>query len=234
MIKLDAQKDNTVKFEIDVSREGADLQGHFRLVHEGVEYGFPVHILGNRNKAEVIIPALENIIPNLTKDLVLEARLEFVGNGDYICAWDSKAKIEIPKVQVKVDEEVEVEIKDPVTKKAKAAAKVIDEDTTEGVVISTGPFAVSDDAFAAAKTKTEGKSDKSYLELFEAKKMKKVKTTTDDGHWHKAEIDDEGDGKTIGTFSIAVKGNKPNPHNHKINGTEVQTSGKGHNHDIIA
>jgi hypothetical protein len=229
MIKLNAQKDNTVKFEIDVSN-GEDLQGHFRLVHEGVEYGFPVHIFGNKNKAQVSIPALEKIIPNLKKTAILEARLEFVGNGEYICAWNSKAKVEIPRVQVKVDEEVIVSEKDPGDGSAAAKVKVIEEDTTE-CVVSTGPFAVSDDAFAAAaeKTKDQGKT---YLELFEAKVTKKIKTSTDDAHWHKAEVDDEGDGKTVGTFSIAVKGKKPNPHTHKIVGTEIKNE-KGHGHSIV-
>jgi hypothetical protein len=230
MIKLNAQKDNTVKFEIDVSN-GEGLEGHFRLVHEGVEYGFPVHIFGNRNKAEAIIPALEKIIPNLKKTAVLEARLEFTGNGDYICAWNSKAKVEVPRVQVKVDEEVVVSEEDPSDETP--AAKLIDEEEEMDVdvVVSTGPFAVSDDAFAAAaeKTKTEGKS---YIELYEAVKIKKIKTSTDDGHWHKAEVDDEGDGKTVGTFSVAVKGNKPNPHIHKIVGTELKKE-KSHTHSII-
>ena len=226
-MKLNAHKECTLQFVIDIKSSGDEILGHFRLVHENVEYGFPVHIFGNKNKAQVIIPALEKIIPGLKKTTILEARLEFVGNGDYICAWDSKAKVEISRMQVKVDEEVEVSVKDPDTKKA---AKVIEEEEETGVVVvSTGPFAVSDDAFAAAaKTKTEGKS---YLELFEAKKMKKVKTTTDDGHWHKAEIDDEGDGKTIGTFRVAVKDGKPNPHVHKIVGTEIKAE-KGHDHNI--
>jgi hypothetical protein len=143
MIKLDAQKENTVKFEIDVAN-GEDLKGHFRLVHEGVEYGFPVHIFGNENKAQVVIPALDKIIPNLKKTAVLEARLEFTGNGDYICPWNSKAKIEIPRVQVNVKEGVKVSQEEETGIITEKATVTVTTDIDDN-------FSVSDEAWEAAK-----------------------------------------------------------------------------------
>jgi hypothetical protein len=145
MIKLNAQKSNTVKFEIDVSNGEENLKGHFRLVHENVEYGFPVHIFGNENKAQVVIPALEKIIPNLKKTAVLEARLEFTGNGDYICAWDSKAKIEIPRIQVNVKEDVDIKVSEEET------GIVIETKVTAVKTDKENNFSVSDEAWEDAK-----------------------------------------------------------------------------------
>ena len=114
MIKLNSQKRNTIKFQIDIS-DGENVDGRFRLVHEGIEYGFPVHIFGNGNKAEVVIPALNKIMPELKKGTVFEAKLEFVSGSDYDLAWSDKAEIEIPRVSVKVSEaEVSVDEKPPV------------------------------------------------------------------------------------------------------------------------
>jgi hypothetical protein len=143
MIKLNAQKDNTVKFEIDVS-DGEDLKGHFRLVHEGIEYGFPVHILGNKNTAQVVIPALEKVIPNLKKTAILEARLEFTGNGDYICPWNSKAKIEVPRIQVNVKEDVDIKVSEEET------GIVIEKIVTVRTDVDDN-FSVSDEAWENAK-----------------------------------------------------------------------------------
>jgi hypothetical protein len=113
MIKLNSNKKNTIKFQIDIS-DGENVDGRFRLMHEGIEYGFPVHIFGNGNKAEVVIPALAKIMPELKKGTVFEAKLEFVSGSDYDLAWSDKAEVEIPRVSVKVAEAVKVSVeKDP-------------------------------------------------------------------------------------------------------------------------
>jgi hypothetical protein len=108
MIKLNASKQNKIKFQIDIS-DGENVDGRFRLMYENIEYGFPVHIFGNGDRAEIVIPALNKIIPGLKKGTIFEAKLEFVSGGDYDLAWSDKAEIEIPRVSVKVKEEVTVE-----------------------------------------------------------------------------------------------------------------------------
>lgn len=129
MIKLNSNKKNTIKFQIDIS-DGENVDGRFRLIHEGIEYGFPVHIFGNGNKAEVVIPALAKIMPDLKKGTVFEAKLEFVSGSDYDLAWSDKAEVEIPRVSVKVKEAVKVSVDDvPVIHQSKSgfvAAPVIE------------------------------------------------------------------------------------------------------------
>jgi hypothetical protein len=114
-------------------------------VHEGIEYGFPVHILGNKNTAQVIIPALEKVIPNLKKTAILEARLEFTGNGDYICPWNSKAKIEVPRIQVNVKEDVDIKVSEEET------GIVIEKTIVTVKTDKENNFSVSDEAWEDAK-----------------------------------------------------------------------------------
>lgn len=67
---------------------------------------------------------------------------------------------------------------------------------------------------------------------FFAEASTKVETTDPDkgdSHWHTGTVDDEGDGKTTKTFRVAVKGAKPDKHQHNIVGAEVQ-SANGHIH----
>jgi hypothetical protein len=148
MIKLNSNKKNTIKFQIDIS-DGENVDGRFRLMHEGIEYGFPVHIFGNGNKAEVVIPALAKIMPELKKGTIFEAKLEFVSGSDYDLAWADKAEIEVPRVSVKVKEEVKVSVEDEQI--LGCHLKVTDEKESPEMSVSTPVIEVSDDVWAKSK-----------------------------------------------------------------------------------
>ena len=107
MIKLNSQKDSTIQFDVDVKNMGnGTLQGYFRLMHENVEYGFPVQINGRR--AKIVIPALDNIISGLTEKSEVKSKLEFVGGSDYVKAFEDDVELRVPpkveKVQIVVKE----------------------------------------------------------------------------------------------------------------------------------
>jgi hypothetical protein len=107
MIKLNGHKNSTISFDVDVKNLGREeLKCYFRLVHEDIEYGFSVDLA--EGKAKVIIPPLKDILSNITEDTIIEARLEFVGGGDHVQAWNDKAKIFLPpEVNAIVKEEVD-------------------------------------------------------------------------------------------------------------------------------
>ena len=220
MIKLNAHKSSTLQFNIDVKNiDPKDLRGYFRLVHDDIEYGFPVKILGNRNSAQVDIPALDVVICNLTTSSVMDAKLEFMGGRDYVIAWVDSAMVNIsPKVDMMVQEELEK----PRPEKPRP-------------IIEAKNVEVSDSAWDAITETVEMKlpmkdvASKTFGDLFEAK-PKIVKTSTNLGHWHEAQLDEEGDGQTVKTFRIDSD-EKPNPHDHKITGTEIEKT-NGHGHSI--
>jgi hypothetical protein len=160
MIKLNSNKRNTIKFQIDIS-DGENIDGRFRLVHEGIEYGFPVHIFGNGNKAEVVVPALNKIMPELKKGVVFEAKLEFVSEGDYICAWDGKVEMEVPKVQVKVQE---VSVEQGPKNGDKGGGMI----TESGTIVATPIIEVDDVTWAKAKPRPVKQLTEDEREILDA------------------------------------------------------------------
>lgn len=155
MIKLNAHKDSVIQFEINIknmSEKG--LKGHFRLIHEKIEYGFPVKILGNKTKVQVTIPALNGIIADLTETAKFNAKLEFVGGGDYVQAWSDKAKINVlPKAKVMVQE-------DSVTVSE-------EEDKTLSVSAMIENIEVSDETWATVKPRPKKKLTEAEIEAEE-------------------------------------------------------------------
>lgn len=151
MIKLNGHKNSTISFDVDVKNKGKDeLKGFFRLTFESIEYGFNVDLAGG--KAKVVIPALRDVISNITEESVLETRLEFVGGGDHVQAWTDQAEIFLPpEVNAVVNEEEEDKLKVTITevddeKIVAAKAKLIEDKKT-------------------AKTKTPKKTNKSKKKL---------------------------------------------------------------------
>jgi hypothetical protein len=97
MIKLNAHKNSTIQFNVDVKNLGNEtLKGFLRLVHEDIEYGFPVTMLGET--AKIVVPALTDIIPGLNKDSELEARLDFISDSEYVEAWTDTAILNMPSI----------------------------------------------------------------------------------------------------------------------------------------
>jgi len=251
MIKLNSHKDSTIQFDIDVKNVGSgNLKGFFRLMHENVEYGFPVNIEGRR--AKVNIPALNGVIANLTTESILDASLEFIGGSDYVNAWNDTAQVHVPpqvkKVEIKVEQQEKLDV-------TISSANLNEESPTKKTVTNTPSISnieVSDAAWEAAKpkvkrelseeektaankkyyTKTRAEFNKtikekdidksSFSSFFTEAKTKIVTTKADfDGHWHEGSLDTEGDGKTTKTLPKGYP-----DHTHNIIGAEVQIAGK--------
>ena len=136
-MKLKINESKTFEFEMDTNGcSWKDLQGHFRLVFENIEYGFPVKV--EEGVVKVDVPVFENILhegvmsslQNL-KEISVDARLDLVANNEaYINPWSGKIDIEIP-VSIKLTENKEAK-KEP---KAKTSPKVniVDPDVKEYV-----------------------------------------------------------------------------------------------------
>jgi hypothetical protein len=88
MIEIHSNKDKNIIFEVQVSGiNPKELSGHFRLMVDGIEYGFPAEI--SENSISVDVPALKSIINRpLRSGEKIKAKLELVGNDNYIPCWD--------------------------------------------------------------------------------------------------------------------------------------------------
>lgn len=121
MINLNVQKSKQIKFGVEISGVHLnDIKGAVRIMHEGVEYGFPVKILDD--KIFVEIPPLENvIISELNDNQYMQAKLEVIAGDVYLTPWEDNIKIEKPiKVEATIQEVEEVDIKEKVKPDIKA------------------------------------------------------------------------------------------------------------------
>ena len=106
MIKLNVQRSKTIKFGVEVAGvEMRDLKGAVRIMHEGVEYGFPIKIMDENIVVE--IPALEKvIISELKHNQAIEAKLEIIADEIYSTPWADTIRVERPiKVEATIKEE---------------------------------------------------------------------------------------------------------------------------------
>ncbi len=110
-MKLKINEAKIFEFEMDTSGcSWKELEGHFRLTLDGVEYGFPVKIDEGIIRAE--IPVFKDIVNEAVKsslykhkEVTVPARLDLIANGEaYVSPWKGDIDIEIP-VSVKVMEE---------------------------------------------------------------------------------------------------------------------------------
>lgn len=136
-MKLKINESKTFEFEMDTNGcSWKDLQGHFRLVFENVEYGFPVKI--EEGVVKVDIPVFENILHEGVmsslqdlKEISVDARLDLIANNEaYINPWSGKIDIEIP-VSIKLTENKEAK-KEPKSKTS-PKVKIVDPDVKEYV-----------------------------------------------------------------------------------------------------
>lgn len=121
MINLNVQKSKQIKFGVEISGvQLQDIKGAIRIMHEGIEYGFPIKIIDNKIVAE--IPPLENvIISELTDSEYMNAKLELIAGDVYLTPWEDNIKIEKPiKVEATIQE---VEDIDDVQEKKKPDIK---------------------------------------------------------------------------------------------------------------
>jgi len=112
MIKLNSQRSKQIKFGVEVAGvQMRDLKGAIRLIHEGVEYGFPISIIDDTITVE--IPALEKIIKEDLKDnTTIEAKLEIIADDVHSVPWSDTIRIERPiKVEATIQETEDVQEK---------------------------------------------------------------------------------------------------------------------------
>ena len=112
MIKLNSQRSKQIKFGVEVAGvQMRDLKGAIRLIHEGVDYGFPISIIDDTITVE--IPALEKIIKEDLKDnTTIEAKLEIIADDVHSVPWSDTIRIERPiKVEATIQETEDVQEK---------------------------------------------------------------------------------------------------------------------------
>lgn len=105
MINLNVQRSKQIKFGVEISGvQLQDIKGAVRIMHEGIEYGFPIKILDD--KIFVEIPPLENVIISELKDSeYMNAKLEVIAGDVYLTPWEDNIKIEKPiKVEATIQE----------------------------------------------------------------------------------------------------------------------------------
>jgi hypothetical protein len=110
-MKLKINESKTLEFEMDTSGcSWKELEGHFRLTLDDVEYGFPATV--EEGMIKVNIPIFKDVLNEAVKsslykhkEVTVPARLDLVANNEaYISPWKGEIDIEIP-VSVKITEE---------------------------------------------------------------------------------------------------------------------------------
>ena len=88
MIEIHNNKEKNIIFEVQLSGiTSKELSGHFRMTVDGIEYGFPAEI--SESSISVDVPGLKNIITRPLRDgEKFKAKLELVGNENYMVPWD--------------------------------------------------------------------------------------------------------------------------------------------------
>ena len=88
MIEIHNNKEKNIIFEVQLSGiTSKELSGHFRMTIDGIEYGFPAEI--SESSISVDVPGLKNIITRPLRDgEKFKAKLELVGNENYMVPWD--------------------------------------------------------------------------------------------------------------------------------------------------
>lgn len=141
MLKLQQNKSKKLTFEIEVGGiEHDHLNGFFRFLLDGIEYGFPLDI--NKEKMSVELPALSTLVSRqIQEHEVIEARVDIIGNGYYINPWKDAMKVSNPiSIQSKLIEEKLPDVKMSITeseeeKKIKPAVKQIKKETKQQPVV---------------------------------------------------------------------------------------------------
>ena len=93
MIEINSNKEKNVVFEIQLSGiTPKELTGYLRMDIDGVEYGFPAEI--SETSIGVDVPALKTVVHRpLRTGEKFKAKLELIGNDNYIKPWDDSVVI---------------------------------------------------------------------------------------------------------------------------------------------
>jgi len=108
MLTFDVNKEK--KLEMMIETQGIDpqsLEFTFRILIEGIEYGFPAQLIGN--KVVVTIPPLSEVLAQKIESGDYNAKLEVNGeNKYYLKPFNEQVHIKIePKVEVTLDDDNE-------------------------------------------------------------------------------------------------------------------------------
>lgn len=136
MIILDSNKNKKLSMSIIVEGiEQEKLDFKFIIEKDGIEYGFPAELDGNKVKLK--IPALVNVIKELDSGRYpakIEVSAVTEGNkGFYMRPWEDTVKIEVaPEVSVSLDESEEeptenisVQIEEDIDEEIKESGKTV-------------------------------------------------------------------------------------------------------------
>ena len=93
MLELNNDKEKNITFEISLSGiSPKELNGYFRILVDGIEYGFPAEI--SESSISVDVPSLKNVIHRtLRENEKFQSKLEVFGNGNYLNPWSGEVKI---------------------------------------------------------------------------------------------------------------------------------------------
>lgn len=110
---LQLKLDEARELLFDLAVEGIDkklLSGTFRMIINGIEYGFPCEI--TEDKIKVSIPALSTILKEGNAGMY-KATLDIVGNNTFLVPWNDTIEIKVdPKVIAKPEPVLEQVSKD--------------------------------------------------------------------------------------------------------------------------
>lgn len=87
------------KIDFDVSISGiqlSELKGSLKFTIDDIEYGFPINI--TENNIQVVIPSLNNVLPNLKENISVKAELNIIAGDTYLTPWNDIIKIENPPI----------------------------------------------------------------------------------------------------------------------------------------
>ena len=92
-MEINSNKEKNIIFEVQLSGiSSKELTGYFRMLVDGIEYGFPAEI--TENNISVNIPNLKNIIHRpLREGEKIKSKLEVFGNEHYLLPWSDSVTI---------------------------------------------------------------------------------------------------------------------------------------------
>ena len=106
MLRLSANKEKELTFEVQIGgvNDFDQIESFFRIVFEGIEYGFPCKVTSEA--IQVNLPPLNKVIAKRIREGdEVDIKLEVVVDGNYLIPWRDRAKLSNPLV-------IEAKIKD--------------------------------------------------------------------------------------------------------------------------
>ena len=106
MLRLSANEEKQLTFEVQIGgvSDFDKIESFFRIVFEGVEYGFPCKVTSEA--IQVDLPPLNKVIARRIREGdEVEIKLEVIADGHYLLPWTDRAKLSNPLV-------IEAKIKD--------------------------------------------------------------------------------------------------------------------------